>query len=173
MSQTKLAIQCFLEYAAFMEQLPGKAHEYVNFAAFAAETERVNNAQLIEKQNRAAGKIFRAAQRIADGQLQHHIRSVSQRTFSAQIFIHHGRCAALDKITAHDDDTVVCARKLFCLFDVIGVSVMERIVFRNNADCFHRFSVSPEATYFPRFQCITMRRICIVFSYKQFIFKWF
>ena len=151
MAKTNFLIQRPLKDRTFLQKRFGKVRQYTDVATLAAKAERVDDPKFIEESHGTAGKMFSAAYGIADGEFNNQISAVSQRAFGTQIFIHHGRSAALDKITAHHNNAVICIGKLFCSSDVISMSVMKRIVFRNDSDRFHGFLISPETTYIPAF----------------------
>ena len=51
--------------------------------------------------------------------------------------VHNGNIASLNIVAAHDSDDMVSARKTLCFFDLINVTVVERVVFADNTVGFH------------------------------------
>ena len=80
--------------------------------------------------------MFRACERIVERELQDEVRALRERHSGAGKLVADCGRAALDKVTAHDNDQVVCAGSLFCLAQKITVSVMQWIEFRDDAECF-------------------------------------
>ena len=72
------------------------------------------------------------------GILDDQVGTILQGHACTGIFIHDGRFAALDKIAAHDDDYIVGAGDATSLCDMVGVAVVEGIVFCDDACNFHR-----------------------------------
>ncbi len=137
MAVAQALVKCLFEDFIFVKKKPGKSREQFHIPTFTSKTQIIHNTQFVKKRYGAAGKVFGTAKCIVGRQFQYQICTVHEGNPGTEIFIHHGRCAALYKIAAHNDNTIVCPSELFCLPDMIGVSVVKRIIFRNNTYSFH------------------------------------
>ncbi len=133
----QVPVQYFLEYSVLVYEAGGEFRQHRDVSAFAAETKGVHDAQPVKQGNGSRGKIFRAAECIINRQLQHEIGSVLKRGLRAQIFVGHGRCAALHEVSAHGNDAVVGTGHFFCFGDLMGMSVVKWIVLCDDTCCSH------------------------------------
>ena len=83
------------------------------------------------------GKYGCALGGIGVGQLNDRVDAVFHSRFSPFPFVDDGRFPALHEIAAHDRDQHVAAALRACLFHMIQMSVMQRIVFRCDSAYFH------------------------------------
>ena len=100
-----------------------------------AKGERGNKPGRCECGNAACRKTLRARAGEGGGQLQHKIRPVVQGPARALELIERRRFSALHEAAAHDDDRIRAAGKRLCTGKVMGMPVVKRVIFRNDADC--------------------------------------
>ena len=108
-------------------------------AAFAAEGELIDAAQAFQDVHGALGIGFRRAQAVGDRQLNDEVCAAPDRCFGPFKFVEHGHVAALDKVAAHQSNNM--RRAVFArLFDMIKMTVMERIVFADDTADLHEIA---------------------------------
>ena len=107
-------------------------------AALAPEAEAVYDAKAVQKRYGAGGEELRASGGITDRKFEYGVRAAFQRHFRTEPFGHDGGNAPLYIIAAHYDDDGVGAGDPFCFLYMIEMSVVERIVFGDQASNFHK-----------------------------------
>ena len=118
---------------------PCGAPDRFNIAAFAAKGDRVDEPCCSEQLYTAVREPLRTGAGKCIRQLDHEIGAAEPGKPRSREFIEAGGFAALNKAPAHHDDSAVRAGEALCLRDLVGMPVMEGIVFGRNADAFHRF----------------------------------
>ena len=74
-----------------------------------------------------------------DGQFDDGVRARKDGVFCPRVFFQNGHFSALGKFPAHHAHDGVAAAAFFCLVQQVNVSVVQGIVFANNAANFHFF----------------------------------
>ena len=105
-------------------------------AAFAAEAEDIHDPRVVQKRRTAAREPFRAGTGPRLRQLQNEIGTARKRHAGAHRLRQQGRFATLGEVTSENNDAV-CRSRRTRGGDVMGMSVVERIIFGNNTGNFH------------------------------------
>ena len=114
-----------------------------NAPAFAAEAEHIDAAERGNYPHRAPCEALGGAQAVLHGKLQHEVGAVFERGLCPGELIGDCEVAALGEIPAHhggDVGRAECAG----LFELVPVSVVERIIFADNCGCFHKSAPFPD-----------------------------
>ena len=113
--------------------------ERQKITALAAEGERVDNAGRAEQAHAAARKALSRRKAPGKRQLDHERHAAAHGSCRAGEFIVRGRRAALHKITGHDRNDRRIRPADFTNFPyLVLVSAVKRVIFRNDADRFHK-----------------------------------
>ena len=121
------------------EQL-GRALQLCGPAGFASEKQRrIRSGKGVGDSHRPEGEPFRGRHRIRQRQLGHQIGAAFQSRPRPDGFIRYRRFSALHEIPAHYHGDAFKAERPHGL-DLIGMSVVKRIIFGYNYGCFHDFS---------------------------------
>ena len=70
--------------------------------------------------------------------LKDQINAAPHCIFRSAPLINDRRLTALREMTGHDGDHDIASGLLFCFFDLVNMTFMKRIVFRDNSAGFHR-----------------------------------
>ena len=108
----------------------------VAVSALYTAAERVDAASSSEQRDAALRKKFGAAQREGAGQLEHEVGTAADGEGSTLPFAENRRLTALHEAAAHSDDDRML-RELFCLPDMILMTIMKGIIFCDNACSLH------------------------------------
>ena len=114
-----------------------------NAPAFAAEAEHIDAAERGNYPHRALCEALGGAQAVLHGKLQHEVGAVFERGLCPGELICDCEVAALGEIPAHHGDDVGRA-ECAGLFELVPVSVVERIIFADNCGCFHKSAPFPD-----------------------------
>ena len=108
---------------------------------FGAKGQSSDDAQALQQLNAAGRKVLCAANREYSRQFQHQIHAGHHGGPGALPFVKNRDFPALRDMTAHDGDHGIGAAAFSGLRRVIGMSIVKRIVFGDNASCMHCQSV--------------------------------
>ena len=111
--------------------------QFCKIVAFRAEGQEIDDAEAVEKTDASGCEILRAARGENDGKLQHERRAVPDGGFRPTPLIKDGDSSALGKASAHGDDNTGVGKTSADFAKLQKMAVMERIVFRNDADGCH------------------------------------
>ena len=109
-------------------------------AALAAEAQHVCNSRVVQKRRTAARKALRTGAGPRLRQLQNKVGTARKRHAGAHRFGQQGRFAPLGKVTPENHDAVRRTRRARG-GNVVGVSVVKRVIFGDNTGNFHRKTV--------------------------------
>ena len=130
-------LQGGLKGGRFCTEQGGGVQKGRDIAAFAAEAERIRHAQPVQQRDGPRGEIPGAAAGKEDGKLQHQIRAAEQRHPCPGILVRDRALSPLDEIAAHHRHHIVGAGEAAGTLQMKLMSVVKRVVFCNNAYCFH------------------------------------
>ena len=108
-----------------------------DIGVFSAVGEHVDTAKPRKSTDTGAGKILGACGGPVHGKLQNKIRAAAESRFGAKVLVGYCRVPALHKIPAHHDDNRVTSRAQTRLREMISMSVVKRVVLRNDTGDFH------------------------------------
>ena len=101
----------------------------------------------IQKLHGPLGEIFCASGGGSSGKLQDEIGSVFESHFRPGVFIYDGRFSALHEISTHDHEKPVGSGELPGSGEVIGVALVEGIVFGDDTGDFHKLLLLIKNSY--------------------------
>ena len=105
-------------------------------AALAAERDLLHISQRRQQRHPAHGEILRRCQRICRRQFDDQVHTALHGKPSTGEFVQNGGISTLDKVSAHDGNNAVRSVAAH-LFQMVQVSVVQRIVFTNDTTDFH------------------------------------
>ena len=117
----------------------GGLHERCKVRTLRAESERVDAAEPLQQAHAAAREVLRTAAGKEEGQLQDKLTAAAHRQIRAPPLVEDGRLPALREAAAHhrDDGRLVMEAGADGL-ELVGVALMKRIVFGDDANDMHR-----------------------------------
>lgn len=121
----------------FVHQHVAETIELLHIRLFTAESEVRDDATAQQCADAPECKAFGARNGVDTGQLQHQIRAALDSPRRARILVHARDFTALDEIAGQDDNAIVRAALCLGAFQMIDMSIVQRIVFRNDADNSH------------------------------------
>ena len=138
----------------------GERRDIRGAAAFAAEGKKIHAAEGGKHGDAPAGEALRAGAGVVDGQLEHKVGTAGEGALRAQIFGTPGGLAALGQLSAEDDHHRV--GELLRLCYVVGVPLVERVVFRDNSGNAHKISPFLKLDFSPaaKSYIAVSRRLC-------------
>ena len=107
-------------------------------AAFASKGDDIHAAERAEQAHSAGGEPFGRSHRVGQGQFEHKVRAAGDRRIGADRFGRARRTPALNKVAAEYGYNMRRAGRAG-RFDLIGVPIVEGIVFSDNARSHHFF----------------------------------
>ena len=125
-----------------------KVIERVDVLGLDAEREIGHDAGCGKRHDGALRKALRARHGKRGRDLGDDVGAAHDRPFGTGVFIGAGRLAALHEVAGHRDDAEVRARLFFGFLHVVDVPVVQRIVFRNDADHTHGRQLPSEQNFF-------------------------
>jgi len=135
------------EGGRFLRKQQRRFLEEVDVFDFAPEAQRIHRAQTVEDGNAPHGKAFRAGSSVHGGELEHQIGPGVQRPLCALPFKERGRLGALREAPAHHHHNGVRPGCLQCRVQVIGVALVEGVVFGYDTHGTHMDHLLPFQLY--------------------------
>ena len=112
-------------------------YKLVNVAAFAAEAEHIHAAEAVEQWDSAVGKALSKGCAPKRRQFYNEIDAVFDSHFRSRPFWDESRFTSLNIVRAHNGDDMCPFAELLAFFDLISMTVVEGVVFRDDPCDFH------------------------------------